>query len=49
MDEYMAFGLSGSKNSSQMLGADVAVNELETHLGYTRDYNLSGQFPVSSK
>lgn len=46
MDDYMAFGFSGSDNSSQMMGSDVSINYLETHLGYTKDYNISGPFPV---
>lgn len=43
----MAFGLSGSDNSSRMMNADVSVNYLDSHLGYTKDYNISGPFPVS--
>ena len=45
-DEYIAFGFSGSDNSSRMMNADVSVNYLESHLGYTKDYNISGPFPV---
>src|SRR5699024_10736219 len=48
-DEYIAFGFSGSHNSSRMMNADVAVNYLDTHLGYTKDYNISGPFPVNCK
>lgn len=46
-DEYIAFGLSGSDNSSRMIGADLALNYLEHHLGYTKDYNITGAFPVT--
>lgn len=45
-DEYMAFGISGSDNSSKMIGSDVALAYMETHLGFTRDYNITGAFPV---
>ncbi|KAF7495422.1 Protein Skeletor, isoforms B/C [Sarcoptes scabiei] len=44
-DDYMAFGLSGSDNSSQMLGSDIALAYMETHLGFVRDYNITGIFP----
>ncbi|CAG2120853.1 unnamed protein product, partial [Medioppia subpectinata] len=46
--DYIAFGLSGSKNSSQMIGSDVAVSYLDGHLGYTNDYNISGKFPCTN-
>lgn len=45
LDEYIAFGLSGSDNSSQMIGADVAISYLEGHLGYTFDYNITDKHP----
>ena len=47
-DDYMAFGLSGSKNSSHMIGSDVAINYLEGHLGYTKDYNITGAYPCTN-
>lgn len=47
-DEYMAFGFSGSDNSSRMINSDVSISYLENHIGYTKDYNISGLFPVSS-
>ncbi|XP_017490872.1 PREDICTED: protein Skeletor, isoforms B/C-like, partial [Rhagoletis zephyria] len=47
-DDYMAFGLSGSDNSSRMMNADVSVNYLDSHLGYTKDYNISGPFPCTN-
>lgn len=46
-DDYIAFGLSGSENSSRMIGADLSLNYLESHFGHTKDYNITGAFPVS--
>lgn len=48
-DDYMAFGLSGSDNSSQMLNSDIALTYIETHFGYTHDYNITGAFPVQTE
>lgn len=45
-NDYIAFGISGSKNSSQMIGSDIALSYLDAHLGYTHDYNITGKFPV---
>ena len=45
-NDYIAFGLSGSKTSTQMIGSDVSVSYLDQHLGYTQDYNITGKFPV---
>nr|XP_046920523.1 protein Skeletor, isoforms B/C-like [Dermatophagoides farinae] len=47
-DDYMAFGISGSNNSSRMIGSDVAIAYMETHLGFTRDYNITGTFPCTN-
>ena len=48
-NDYIAFGLSGLQNSSRMIGSDVSVNYLAErgYLGHTKDYNISGAFPVS--
>ncbi len=45
-NDYIAFGISGSKNSSQMIGSDIALSYLDQHLGVTQDYNITGKFPV---
>ena len=47
-NEYMAFGLSGSKNSSRMIGSDVAISFMDGHIGYTLDYNITGRFPCTN-
>lgn len=47
-DEYMAFGLSGSEEKSQMLGSDVAVAYLlDGNRGFAVDYNITALSPVS--
>ncbi len=48
-NDYIAFGLSGSKNSTQMIGSDVAISYLKDHSGVTQDYNITGKFPVNNK
>jgi hypothetical protein len=45
-DEYMAFGLSGSENSSQMEGADVTIAYMDDTRGYATDYNITAKAPV---
>lgn len=45
-DEYMAFGISGSEQSSQMLGSDVAVAYIDGYRGFTTDYNITALSPV---
>lgn len=47
--DYIALGISGSENSTQMIGSDVAVSYLDGHLGFTHDYNITGKFPVCQK
>ncbi|KAG8230724.1 hypothetical protein J437_LFUL010825, partial [Ladona fulva] len=44
-NEYMAFGISGSPTSAQMIGADVAVAYIHGHLGYAKDYNITAKSP----
>lgn len=46
-DEYMAFGLSGSEQRSQMVGADVAVAYVDGYRGFAADYNITALAPVS--
>lgn len=46
-DEYMAFGLSGSEQGSQMLGSDVAVAYIDGYRGFATDYNITALTPVS--
>jgi len=43
----MAFGFSGSKNSSQMIGADVMVAYYDGIRGVASDYNITAKSPVS--
>ncbi|XP_051164876.1 protein Skeletor, isoforms B/C [Leptopilina boulardi] len=43
--DYMAFGLSGSDERSQMEGADVAVVYLDDIRGYAIDYNITAKAP----
>lgn len=47
-NDYIGFGISGSDNSSQMIGADVSVSYLEAHLGFTFDYNITDRHPCVS-
>ena len=47
-NDYIAFGISGSKTSSQMLGSDVALSYLDGHLGFTVDYNITDRFPCTN-
>ncbi|GAB0093554.1 protein Skeletor, isoforms B/C [Sergentomyia squamirostris] len=44
-DEYMSFGLSGSEERSQMLGADVVVAYIDGFRGYATDYNITSLAP----
>lgn len=46
-DDYMSFGLSGSKEKSQMLGADVAVAYIDGYRGFSTDYNITALSSVS--
>lgn len=46
-DEYLAFGISGSDEKSQMIGADVAVAYINGYQGYATDYNITALTPVS--
>lgn len=43
--DYMAFGLSGSQERSQMIGADVAVVYMDDVRGYSIDYNITAKAP----
>ncbi|XP_049880614.1 protein Skeletor, isoforms B/C [Pectinophora gossypiella] len=49
-DEYMAFGISGSEQRSQMVGADVAVAWFDARLqrGLATDYNVTDRSPCVS-
>ncbi|XP_076331217.1 cytochrome and DOMON domain-containing protein knickkopf isoform X2 [Tachypleus tridentatus] len=42
-DEYMALGISGSENSSQMLGGDTAISYIDGTFGITKDYNITAK------
>lgn len=45
-DDYVAFGLSGSEEKSQMMNSDVAISYINGHQGYTEDYNITAFAPV---
>lgn len=45
-DEYLAFGISGSTEQSQMVGADVAVAYINGYQAYATDYNITALTPV---
>lgn len=47
LNDYIAFGLSGSDNSTRMIGSDVSISYMEGHIGHTHDYNLTEKYPVS--
>ena len=47
-NDYIAFGLSGSPNRTQMIGSDVAISYIDGHFGKTDDYNLTEKYPVSN-
>lgn len=47
-NDYLAFGLSGSDNQTQMIGSDVAILYMDGHLGFAYDYNITEKYPVSS-
>lgn len=44
--DYMSFGLSGSEDSSQMLGSDIAVAYIDGFRGFATDYNITALSPV---
>lgn len=48
LDEYMAFGISGSNERSQMLHSDVAVAYIDGFRGFAVDYNIGSLAPVST-
>lgn len=45
-EEYMAFGISGSTEKSQMIGADVTVAYIDGYRGFAVDYNITALAPV---
>ncbi|XP_015785724.1 protein Skeletor, isoforms B/C-like [Tetranychus urticae] len=47
-NDYIAFGLSGSPNRTQMIGADVSISYLDGHFGKTEDYNLTEKYPCTN-
>lgn len=44
-NEYVAFGFSGSENSSRMIGGDAVVAYIDDYLSYTVDYNITAHAP----
>ncbi|XP_019868942.2 protein Skeletor, isoforms B/C [Aethina tumida] len=44
-DEYLAFGISGSPDTSQMLGSDVAIAYIDGYRGFATDYNITALAP----
>ncbi|XP_067139649.1 protein Skeletor, isoforms B/C-like [Centruroides vittatus] len=47
-DDYMSVGISGSKNSSQMIDADVVIAYVDGFLPLTIDYNITGKYPCTN-
>lgn len=43
----MSFGVSGSPEQSQMLGADVVVAYIQDVQGFATDYNITALTPVT--
>ncbi|KAK7791145.1 hypothetical protein R5R35_008577 [Gryllus longicercus] len=46
-DDYMAFGLSGSTEKSQMIGADATIAYISGSLGHAHDYNITAKAPCA--
>ncbi|CAB0035781.1 unnamed protein product [Trichogramma brassicae] len=46
-NDYMAWGLSGSDERSQMEGADLTVAYMDDTLGYAVDYNVTAKTPCT--
>uniref|UniRef100_T1ISN1 Protein Skeletor n=1 Tax=Strigamia maritima TaxID=126957 RepID=T1ISN1_STRMM len=46
-NDYMAFGISGSPTSSQMVGADVAISYIKGWQGLTIDYTAMEKAPCT--
>ncbi|XP_023248002.1 protein Skeletor, isoforms B/C isoform X2 [Copidosoma floridanum] len=46
-NEYMAFGLSGSNEKSQMEGADVTIAYMDGTRGYATDYTITSKAPCT--
>lgn len=46
-NEYMAFGLSGSEDSSQMLGSDASIAYIDGYRGFATDYNITAMTAVN--
>ncbi|KAI5714930.1 hypothetical protein M8J77_007726 [Diaphorina citri] len=42
---YIAFGLSGSREKAEMLGADVAIAYMDGYRGFALDYNITARSP----
>lgn len=46
-NEYMAFGISGSEDKSQMEGADVTIAYMDGARGFANDYNITAKAPCA--
>lgn len=46
VDNYMAFGFSGSEEKPQMLGSDIAITYIDGFRGQAIDYNITDKSPV---
>ncbi|KAG5898103.1 hypothetical protein JTB14_027460 [Gonioctena quinquepunctata] len=44
-DDYLSFGISGAQDTSQMIGADVAVAYVDGYRGFATDYNITALTP----
>ncbi|XP_011497240.1 PREDICTED: protein Skeletor, isoforms B/C [Ceratosolen solmsi marchali] len=45
--EYMAFGISGSQDKSQMEGADITIAYMDGTRGFATDYNITAKTPCA--
>ncbi|KAK3853682.1 hypothetical protein Pcinc_039788, partial [Petrolisthes cinctipes] len=46
-DDYMSFGMSGSRDKPLMVGGDVVVVHMDGYLGSLKDYNLTSYMPCT--
>uniref|UniRef100_A0A6A7FRZ4 Protein Skeletor, isoforms B/C-like n=2 Tax=Hirondellea gigas TaxID=1518452 RepID=A0A6A7FRZ4_9CRUS len=47
MNEYVAFGMSGSPDRPEMVGGDAVVLHRDEFLGYAIDVNMTSKFPCT--
>lgn len=47
LDEYVAFGMSGSAEIPKMIGGDAVMLHRDTYLPYANDINMTSYFPCT--